>query len=75
MTVPLRTVVLSHPSRWPAVVTGVVWLLVGLSAAAWFWRLWGHAPLVSVPVAAVQRPQVDSGSVARALGAGDHRLP
>lgn len=70
MTVTLRTVVPPQPSRWPAVATGVIWLLVGLSAAVWFWRLWGHAPLVPVPVATMQRQPVDSGTVARALGAG-----
>lgn len=75
MAVPLRSAVLSRPSRGPVLAAAVVWLLVGVSAAGWFWRVWGRSVVVPVPVAVAQRPQVDADTVARALGAGAASTP
>lgn len=54
-------------ARWAA---ALVWLLLGLSAAAWGWRVWGHVGFQALPLPAFELAQPDSGRVALALGRG-----
>ena len=54
-------------ARWAA---ALVWLLLGLSAAAWGWRVWGHVGFQPLPLPAFELAQPDSGRVALALGRG-----
>jgi general secretion pathway protein C len=51
-------------------VTGAVWLALGVSLAYWGLRWWGHTPPVTLPVAAHPSVSVDVATVARALGQG-----
>jgi general secretion pathway protein C len=56
--------------RWlPVAVALLVWLLAGFSVAYWALRWVGQSPATPVPAAVPAPGQVDSQSVAKALGA------
>jgi len=48
----------------------LVWLVLGLTAAAWGWRVWGHVGFEPLPLPPFELAQPDSGRVALALGRG-----
>lgn len=57
--------------RKPGLVllTGVLWLLAGLSAGYWVLLAWGRPPVTPVPASATAAPTVDAALLARLLGA------
>jgi general secretion pathway protein C len=56
-------------------LTGLVWVCAGWSAAYWGLRWWGHAPPEAVPVAAQEPRHVDMTWVAKALGTSANAVP
>lgn len=54
-------------ARWAA---AWVWLLLGLTAAGWGWRVWGHVGFEPLPLPPFELSQPDSGQIALVLGHG-----
>lgn len=53
----------------------LLWLLVGLQAAYWGWRVWGNPVPEPRPLPAGSVAAVDPARIARALGAGASAAP
>lgn len=58
-----------------SIVALLLWLLVGVQAAYWGWRVWGNLPPEPQPLPPSSTAAVDIERVARALGAGAFAEP